>query len=795
MLSGVRVLDLSSGIAGSYCTKLWADAGADVVKVEPPEGDPLRRWSASGSRPQGQDGALFAFLNTSKRSVVAELSSPEVAELAAGADVIVESLAPGELGNLGLGSANPSLVVVSITPFGQDGPWAGRPATEFTLQALCGSTASRGRPDGPPLAAGGRIGEWVGGSYAAVAGLAALWGAQRTGRGEHVDVSLLECMCVTMNTFAPVFASFVGWRKAPGPPRSIEIPSIEPTKDGYVGFCTITAQQFQDFLVLIERPDLLEDASLASVQNRVARMDEVLAIIHAWTTRHTTEEAIELASALRIPVAPIGNGRTVLGMDHFRERGTFVANPSGFRQPRVPYRISGRQPAPFRPAPSLGEHTGRASWGPRQALPALTGRRDPSWPDSESQDPSLPLAGLRIVDFTAFWAGPAGSHVLAALGADVIKVESPRRPDGMRFTTTARPPADRWWEWCPVFHGANANKRSVTLDLNHAEGLEAAKSLIRRADAVMENFTPRVMEGFGLGWEEVHALAPQVVMVRMPGFGLSGPWRDRTGFAQTMEQVSGMAWVTGFADGPPVLPRGACDPMAGMHAAFALLLAVAEARRSGQGQLVEVTMVECALNAAAEQVVEYSAYGALLGRQGNRGPGAAPQGLYRCRGEESWLALAVETEAQWGGLRAALGDPEWARRPELETAEGRRAAHDDIDGHLASWCRQRPAEEAAARLWDQGVPAAQVVDPTEIGRLPQLAARGLFEALDHPVVGRHPVPAVPFRFRSRKRRWLRTPPPTLGQHNQEVLGSLLGAEALEGLRREQVAAETLLAPS
>ena len=255
-------------------------------------------------------------------------------------------------------------------------------------------------------------------------------------------------------------------------------------------------------------------------------------------------------------MAPIGTGETVTGFEHFRERGAFVTHPGAdFVQPRVPYRIGETPPVAFRPAPMLGEHTGTVGW-PASRARAAGG--------AHSEGDSLPLDGVRVLDFTAFWAGPAATHMLAALGADVIKVESIQRPDGMRFTTTARPSVDRWWEWGPVFNGANAGKRGVTLDMTRPQGLAVAKSLVAWADAVVENFSPRVMEGFGLDWEAVAAANPRAIMVRMPAFGLTGPWRDRTGFAQTMEQVSGMAWVTGLADGPPlegpVTPWRACTP-------------------------------------------------------------------------------------------------------------------------------------------------------------------------------------------------------------------------------------------
>jgi len=469
---------------------------------------------------------------------------------------------------------------------------------------------------------------------------------------------------------------------------------------------------------------------------------------------------------LRIPVAPTGNGEYLPAFDHFRLRETFVPNPHGFVQPRVPYRIGDDDPAPLRPAARLGEHTGQVDWAPRPP-----GESEPS--------PELPLAGVRIVDFTAFWAGPAGTHALACLGADVVKIEAIQRPDGMRFTTTQPPTVDQWWEWCPVFLGVNGNKRSVTLDMNRPEGVELVKRLIAGADAVVENFSPRVIEAFGLDWPVVREVNPCAVMVRMPGFGLTGPWRDRTGFAQTMEQASGMAWITGYPDGPPLIPRGPCDPVAGMHAAFALLVALDRRDRTGEGALVELPMVEVALNMAAEQVVECSAYGALLQRDGNRGPFAAPQGVYACAGDERWLALAIATDEQWRGLVQALGEPAWARDQELATAKGRRAAHDRVDDELARWCAARDLDETVDELLANGVPAAPVVRPVDLGRNEQLRARGFWEPVDHPVIGTHEIPGLPFRLAGGPARWTRTHPPTLGQHNGEVLGGELGLSPAE----------------
>jgi crotonobetainyl-CoA:carnitine CoA-transferase CaiB-like acyl-CoA transferase len=342
---------------------------------------------------------------------------------------------------------------------------------------------------------------------------------------------------------------------------------------------------------------------------------------------------------------------------------------------------------------------------------------------------------------------------------------------------------DAWWEASTHFLHANTNKLGVTLDLGKPRGLELFERLIAECDVLLENFTPRVLDGFGLGWERVQELNPRAVLMRMPAFGLSGPWRDHTGFAQTMEQLSGLAWLTGHRDDQPRIPRGPCDPVAGMHGAFALLVALVERAGTGRGHHVESTMVESALNIAAEQVVEWSATGSLMHRDGNRSPRAAPQGLYPCAdgqpGMESWLALSVASDAQWSALRAALGEPAWAMDPALDSREGRREAHDALDERLREWTRQRPRAELAVELRALGIPASEVADPCRLLQTnPQLRARRYFETPEHPVVGAMPLPSLPFRYASVD-RWLRTPAPTLGEHNERVLCGLLGLPAAE----------------
>ena len=746
-LSGLRVVDLSTWIAGAYCTKLLVDAGAEVIKVETPEGDPLRRWSASGSDiPAGSDGALFNFLAGSKQSV---LIGDDLEELLASADVAVCS-APGELRR-----THPDLIVTSITPFGLEGPWRDRAATEFTLQAWSGGVVglARGLPDRAPVHVGGQIGEWLAGAFAAVGTLAAL---RRGGEaGELVDVSILESLAMGLTYYPVTFHDQLGrpMRKK----RFIPSPGVEQARDGLVGLGLGTGQQWLDFCVMVGHPEWTEDPKLFLDRSTIAPT------ITAWMADHSVEEILELASAFRLPNAPIVDGSNATSFEHFQVRETFVANPTdGATNPGPPFRISSVDFRPPAPAPRLGEHSFVSRPAPAARRPAK-GR---------------PFEGLRVVDMTAFWAGPFTGHMLALLGADVIHVEAAARPDGARLVGGVPQTEDRYWERGPIFAALNTNKKSVTIDFRHQRGLDLVRRLIATSDVLIENYTPRVLDHAGLGYESLRADHPGLVMVRMPGFGLDGPWRDQAAFAFVIEDASGLTTLTGHPDLLPFEPYCVGDPNAGLHALIGLMVALEHRDRTGEGALVEAAMVDAALSVAAEQVIEHSAYGALLGRAGNRGPMAAPQNLYHASGpdesgrDDSWVAIAVATDDQWSALRKAIGEPEWAEDAAFATAAGRRAGQDRIDQALGEWCRQRTADQIVDLLWPSGVPVGKVMQPHLQPDLEQMQARRFFEELEHPVIGRSRYSTLPMRFASVPDRFHDRPAPLLGEHTNDVLLSL-----------------------
>lgn len=758
-LDGYVVVDLSTGIAGAYCTKLLADGGAEIVKIEPPEGDSLRRWSASGAeiRP-GDDGALFSYLACSKRSVAADpdVDADFVNALLADADAVVwsrgstiaDAFAPAEIHR-----NHPHLTVTSITPFGIEGPWADRPATEFTLQAWSGGIVGlgRGSADRAPVFVGGQVGDYLAGAYASVATMA----SRMRGAAELIDLSMLEAQILGLTYYPVTYYEMLGrpWRDV----RRLTVPGIARAKDGLIDIGCGTAQQWFDLCAMTGHQDWIDEESPLSITEQANENADEL---YAWVESQTVDEIRDLATAFRIPNVPVANGANIESLDHFQARGSFIANPrDGFTQPGPPYRMQPAQLRAPQPAPRLGEHTDQHRQRGRRNRDTL-----PTMPSFE---------GLRVVDMTTFWAGPSCTHMLAMLGAEVIHVESTRRPDGTRLIAGIPITEDQWWEKSPIFSGLNTNKKGLTLNLQSDAGREVLMQLIATCDVIVENFTPRVVDQIGLDFAAVQAVRPDAIMLRMPGFGLDGPWRDNPAFAYVIEAASGVSWLTGYPDRNPYEPYSVGDPNAGVHALNALLLALEHRRRTGEGVLIEAAMVDAALNIAAEQVIEYSAYGALLRRDGNRGPTAAPQNLYRTNEidefgrRDCWVAVAVATDEQWAGLCTAVDKPAWAT--EIPTAEARRAQEDIIDEHLAAWCGQRTGDDIVEALWSHDVPVAKVMQPHRQSELPQLAARGFFEDVDHPVNATTPHSTLPFTSTRGADRIHTQPAPLLGQHNREIL--------------------------
>src|SRR5690348_13931345 len=435
--------------------------------------------------------------------------------------------------------------------------------------------------------------------------------------------------------------------------------------DGWVGINCLTGQHWLDVCAMVGLPEF-SDHQIAIMIGGPER-DEFFAKAQPWLESMTVADLVELSQAMRIPAAPVNDGQSILDCPQYRERGFFIEDATRrFKRPGAPFRFSRAPVGNPRPAPQLGD-TATAWEGPRS-----TGATP------QTADAAVPFAGLKVFDLSTFWSGAYLTCYLGAFGADVVKVESIQRPDAHRYSGSLLRSSDDWYEIGPMWQGTNLNKRDITLNLSTEAGRELALKLAAEADVVVENFSPRVVEQFGLDYDSLVKVNPEVIMVRMPGLGLEGPWRDYVGWALNFEQLSGMSAATGYPDGPPCNLQGPADPVVGTHATAALLAALEHKRRTGAGQLIEVAQIEVGAVVTAEPVIEYSLTGRVPEREGNRHRTFA-QGVYPAAGEDEWVAVSVRHDADWNATIEAIGRPELADDPRFGTAEARRANHDAFD--------------------------------------------------------------------------------------------------------------------
>jgi crotonobetainyl-CoA:carnitine CoA-transferase CaiB-like acyl-CoA transferase len=779
-MTGLRVVELGTDITAPYCTKLLVDLGADVLKVEPPSGDPLRTW--------GPSGGLFEYLNAGKRGLTVDLAAdPSVLHDAlGGADVLVENLPPGAadrwewgLDRDSLQRVNPNLVVVRISDYGQDGPRCAQPSSPLTIQAASGwvNVREHGRP---PVQAGARIPEYIAGGYAALGALTALRVATADAeRVVEVDVSTFEALLSTL-PYPMMMAARLKSLGLPTNSKAAPMLGIVRAADGWIGINCLTGQHWLDVCAMVGLPEFGEH-QLAIMLGGPQR-DEFFTKAQPFFDSMNVADLVELSQAMRIPATPINDGASILDSPQYKARDFFIeggAPDARFKRPGAPFRLSRTPVEKPSAAPQLGSRT--ADWPDR---------------DRTSTEPAervdAPFAGLKVFDLSTFWSGAYLTMYLGAFGADVVKVESIQRPDGHRYSGSLLRTSDDFYEIGPMWQGTNLNKRDITLDLTSDTGRELALQLAAEADVVVENFSPRVVEQFGLDYAALVKVNPEVIMVRMPGLGLEGPWRDYAGWALNFEQLAGMSAVTGYPDGPPCNLQGPADPVVGVHATIALLGALEHRRRTGEGQLIEVAQVEVGAVVTAEPVIEYSLTGRVREREGNRHRTYA-QGVYPASGDDEWVAISVRDDAEWAAVADVIGRPELAQDPRFATVEARRQNHDAFDEVLTQWTAARPPDEVADALVHRGVPAERLLTADRMYDVDQLDARGYYVDLDHPLAGRLRFPGWPFRITPGPTQHHRAPSPTLGQHNDEVLRALgLSDDDLARLRDQRIIGERLL---
>jgi len=414
-----------------------------------------------------------------------------------------------------------------------------------------------------------------------------------------------------------------------------------------------------------------------------------------------------------------------------------------------------------RPAPQPGEHQHEV------LAEAVSQTRSASTPSVAGARRRLPLAGVRILDLSRAWAGPYGTRYLADFGADVIKVETGKYPDG-------REPGN------PGYEEVNRNKRPITLNFQLPEGRELLKRLVAVSDVVVENFSPRVMVQYELDYQRLLTVRPDLIMVSLPGYGQSGPHSRFVSFGGPLMAYTGMSLLWGHADSPPDARVKTAQPdyIVAATQAVAVTAALHHRARTGQGQHIEIAQVEATVASLAPVYLDYFATGTVAEPRGNRDPNAVPQGCYPCIGHEAWCVISCTTDAQWHALATLIGGEEWANDPGLTTATARWALHDELDDRISAWTCEWTPYQVMRQLQAVGVPAGVVQTAEDLWRDVQLRAREYTVTIAHPELGMIEHPGVIVRLQDTPGCIQRLAGP-LGDANDAVFRGLLGLSTEE----------------
>jgi crotonobetainyl-CoA:carnitine CoA-transferase CaiB-like acyl-CoA transferase len=770
-LEDLRVVELGTNVSAPYCARLFADLGAEVIKVEGPGGDPTRAHGPfPGGAPDPEESATFHYLNAGKRGVVADLDDPEQREffhgLLAGADVLVENCEPGAYARFGLAAAelrgrHPHLVVVSLSPYGRSGPWADRPGSDLTAQAASSLPLALGMSDREPLRIPFEQADYQAALHAFAAALCALHARRSSGRGQGVDISVAQVMAYCVGGMHLVGAKGgAKWGQRSTAMKGAMYPTgFFACKDGFVCIASQTPKQWEAFLALMDNPKWAKEGQAGNAVY-LGLVDSKPADKHfkSWLVEYTREELLEMAMAENIVMGVAQNIDEVLASEQY-----------AFRQLFADLKVGGRSLKAPKPGYLLHRTpTALAARGP--ALDADGAALRAKLPDpvklQEGRAPERALAGVRVLDFGWNWAGPMAGQILADMGAEVIRIETSKRQDLMRFLDYTS------WFFC---HN-NRSKMSATFNLAAPDGSGLVRKLARKADIVIDNFAAGVMAKNGLGYEDLRKENPEIIVGSMSMAGQEGPLRGMRGFASIATGYSGLELLVGYPEvdtSTGLLPFGLGDTTMAIQAVIGVLAALHHRERCGAGQFVDVSQIDSAASTLGEPLLEYQLSGKVAGPQGNAHTHFFPHGTFAAAGEERWLTLAARDGDEWRALCGAMGRDDWAGDASLASADQRRARAAEINGAIAAWCRDRDRDAAADALAAAGVPASPLLELEERNEHPHFSERGL--TLQHEFEGFDPcrIYATPWRLSDTPAELTRKTP-TLGENNDYVFRELVG---------------------
>ncbi|MYF10048.1 MAG: CoA transferase [Gammaproteobacteria bacterium] len=808
MLKAYRALDLTD-VRGQLGGMVLADLGADVIRVEPPGGSEARRVGPfADDGPDGPCSLSFAAYNRNKRSIQLDLAADggraTFLDLVRGSDFVLDSGPPALLDEAGLNhevlcEANPQLVQVRVTPYGNGGPHAGLPAADLSVAAMGGPMSLQGDSDRPPVRVSVPQVWRHAGAEAAVAALVGHARMRTTGEGVFVDVSAQAAMTWTMLQGMTAAAIQGNDYERDGSLAQIgrrRIPIVHPARDGHVAGPVIS-QQLGKMVPWMKEEGAIDDAWLAREQwedydFRLFRSggfaiepDELNDKVDAFLAGQTKETIFARGLELGVTLAPIMSIEELVKFPQLLARDYFqdVKLPNGVscQAPGAFAKCSSGPLGTSRTLASIGEHTA-------EVLEELASQpRQPARQNRPTPAPALPFEGLKVADFSWVGVGPMTGKCLADHGADVVRIESTTRADALR---TAGPYKDNidGWNRSQFFGEFNTSKRSLKLDLRHERAGEVTKQILAWADVVIESFTPGTVNRLGIGYEDAKKANPGVIFVSTCLAGQTGPLAHMAGYGYHAAALAGFYRLTGWPDRASCGPWNAyTDTIAPRFLTATLLAAIDHHRRTGEGQYIDLSQMEAALHFLAPEILEVQATNRSFTRSGNRSRDAATQGAYPCLGEDEWIAIAVENDAQWRALRGVLGDPEWARSEKYNTAAGRIEAHDLIDENLADWTRKHTPTNAMAQLTGAGIPAGHVQRSSDLLEDPQYEHRAFHRYLEHGEMGLVPYSGHQYRV-SGYDHGPRAPAPLIGGDSFEILTGSLGLddEQVADLMADQV---------
>ncbi|MFE0751228.1 CaiB/BaiF CoA transferase family protein [Gordonia sp. NPDC058843] len=767
-LSDVRVVDVTDGL-GESCGRFLADLGADVVRVERPGGSRSRRAEpieAGLSIP-------FALNNANKSVVVLDLGSDSGREsfgdLVAGADILIHSLSD-ETGvdPSDLTAANPALVVVTVSGFGRTGPYRDWVATESVIYAMSGVLSRSGEPGREPLLPPSGLVEQSVGVHAAWSALLAYFDRVRTGAGQLVDISAFESVVHGFDPGFGVQGSAAAGRRDDFPRDRPDAANFYPVlrcADGQVRICLLAKRQWRAMFAWLGEPAEFADPAFDTIPARFAAADRLHPLIEQLFADRTRDELVAEGAARGIPIGGVLRIGEVLGNDHFSVAGTLVDAEIGpdirARIPSGYARIGGRR-AGFRHRAPDADVAHPPSW------PVRPGARRPS---VEPAPPGgQPFAGLRVLDLGVVVFGAELGRQFADHGADVIKVENREYPDGLR--QSKRPntlsPSVAW---------GHRNRRSLGLNLRAAEGKDLFRRLAAEADVVLANFKPGTLGAMGIGYDELRAVNPRIIVAEGSAFGSVGPWNTRLGYGPLVRAACGVSSLwrysdddAGLCDGSTVYP----DHIGAQVSAVSVLAALIARAAHGRGTDIEIAQADAALVALGGQLARESLAPGSVRAEGNTDPFAAPSGVYPCAGDDEWVVVSVLDDRDWRSLTAVIGREDLADDPRFALRDNRVENRAEADKVLAGWLAERTPTEAMTLLQDAGVPAGAMLRLPELLTDPHLLDRDAYTRLEHPLLPASLPTAVRVaRFGSIPDAPLR-PAPQPGADTYEIAVGILG---------------------